>query len=106
MDNKTNVGGAAIEPTPVLDALTVERLFCLAVLQEGPDVTARVLSRFLDYRTRKDEVLAQILCTPDPVVGAFFGSSGHFSYNRRICPDNPLDSTITAITTNKMYFDD
>lgn len=45
---------------PPLDAATVERFFCLAVLAEGTEVTERVLKRFLDYRNRKDEVLAQI----------------------------------------------
>ena len=43
-----------------IDAITVERLMCLAIIQEGTDVTARILGRFLDYIERKDEVLAQL----------------------------------------------
>lgn len=45
---------------PDLDGVTVERLFCLALLQEGTDVTARVLKRFLEYREKPDEVLKKI----------------------------------------------
>jgi hypothetical protein len=52
--------GKLLPPSaPLLDAATVERFFCLAVLAEGTEVTERVLKRFLDYRNRKDEVLAQ-----------------------------------------------
>ena len=65
MSNQETQDGVAIEPTSLLDAVTVERLFCLAILQEGTDVTARVLARFQDYRRRKDEVLAQIGCAPN-----------------------------------------
>jgi len=49
---------------PILDALTVKRLFCLAILSEGTDVTARVLKRFLEYRDKyrdnKDEFFAEL----------------------------------------------
>ena len=45
---------------PVLDSLTTERLFCLAILQEGTDVADRILTRFIDYRERKDEVLKEL----------------------------------------------
>ena len=47
-------------PAALLDAKTVEKLFCLAVLQEGPDVTQRIMSRFIDYRERKDELMVQL----------------------------------------------
>ena len=49
-----------IEKATSLDARTVERFFCLALLQDGPDVTQRVLARFIDYRERKDEILAYL----------------------------------------------
>jgi len=48
------------------DALTpqeVEKLFCAAVLQEGPEVTQRVTGRFIDYRGRSDQVLAELAGT-------------------------------------------
>lgn len=45
---------------PILDALTVERLFCLAVLSEGTDVAARILKRFTSYCENKDEILAEL----------------------------------------------
>ena len=48
MDNENNA---------ILDAKTVEKLFCLAVLPEGSDVTNRVMSRFINYREKSDEVL-------------------------------------------------
>ena len=45
---------------PILDALDVERLFCLAILLEGTDVTARVLKRYTSYRENPDEILAEL----------------------------------------------
>lgn len=33
-----------------------EKLFCLAILQEGPEVTQRITSRFLEYRADENSL--------------------------------------------------
>ena len=60
MTERGTSGGMEITSTDLLDARTVERFFCLALLQDGPEITQRVLARFIDYRERKDEILAYL----------------------------------------------
>ena len=45
---------------PVLDALTIERYFCLAILPERTDVAARVLKRFSSYCADNNKYLADL----------------------------------------------